>query len=59
MISVAVIAKVRYSYSVLERGTVRCLQDDKEIRLGPRKTQNPLVDYVSSRQSAQSVLENA
>jgi len=54
MSSATVVARVRYSDSVLERVTVRCLREDQEMRLGPRKTQKAPVDFLSSGQPAQS-----
>jgi hypothetical protein len=57
MSSVAVMARVQYSYSVLEWAIVRCLREDQEIRLGPRKTQKPLVNFLSLGQLAQSASE--
>jgi 3-polyprenyl-4-hydroxybenzoate decarboxylase len=53
MSSMAAVAKVRYSDSVLERATVRCLQEDQEIIFGPRKTQKPPVDFLSPGQPTQ------
>jgi hypothetical protein len=53
----AVVARVRYSDLVLDQATVRCLREDHEMRLGPRKTQNPPVDFLSSGQPAQSASE--
>ena len=49
----AVWAKHRYSASVDERATVDCFLEDQEIGLGPRKTQNPLVERQSCGEPAQ------
>jgi len=52
-----VVAWVRYSDSLLEHITVRCLREDHEMRLGPRKTQKPPIDFLLLRQPAQSASE--
>ena len=52
MSSIVVMARVQYLDSMLEQATVRSLQEDQEISLGPRKTQKPPVDFLSLGQSA-------
>jgi hypothetical protein len=52
MSSMAMVARVRYSDSVLKWATVRCLQEDQEMRFGPRETQKPPVDFLSLGQLA-------
>jgi len=52
--SYAVIARLRYSASVLERATNVCFLDHQEIKLGPKKIQAPKVDQRSSISDAQS-----
>jgi hypothetical protein len=47
MSSASVVARVRYSDSILELVAVHCLRKDQEMRLGPRKTQKPPVDFRS------------
>jgi hypothetical protein len=54
-----VVARVRYSNSVLEWATIHFLREDHEMRLGPRKIQKPTVDFRSSGQPAQSAFEKA
>ena len=54
MISEEVVARARYSASVDERATVGCFLACQEMRLGPRKMQNPVVDHLSVESPAQS-----
>jgi hypothetical protein len=52
-------AKALYSASVLDLEIVACLRALQEIRLVPRKTANPRIECLSSKQSAQSASEKA
>ena len=48
-----------YSASVLDRDTVFCFFAHQDIKLEPKKIANPLVDFLSSEQPAQSASEKA
>ena len=48
-----------YSASAKERATLVCFLDFQETRESPRKTQNPVTDFLESWHEAQSALENA
>jgi hypothetical protein len=47
-------AMALYFASVLDRDTVFCFFAHQDIKLGPKKTTKPPVDFLSSEQSAQS-----
>ena len=55
----AVEAKAQYSTSVEEWETVDYFLEDQEIGLELRKTNIPVVDFLSVGSPAQSVLEKA
>ena len=57
--SAVVLARDRYSASVEDRATVHCFFALLDIRLGPRKTQKPLVDLLSTGQPTQSASDHA
>jgi hypothetical protein len=57
--STVALAIALYFASVLDHENVGCFFADHEIRLGQKKTANPPVDFLSSRQLAQSVSEKA
>ena len=44
----------RYSASILDLGTICCFLANQEIKFGPRKIPNPVVDLLSSGLPAQS-----
>lgn len=46
--SAAVEASARYSASADDRDTIICFLADQEIKDGPRKNQNPVLDLRSS-----------
>jgi hypothetical protein len=54
MISIVASAMALYSALVLERDTIFCF----EMRLGPKNTAKPLIDFRSYVHPAQSMLEN-
>jgi hypothetical protein len=59
MISVVALAIVLYSASVLDLDIVDCFFANNEIRLDPKNTINPQVDFLSSEHPSQSASENA
>lgn len=52
-------ARLLYSTSVLEHATTDCFLDHQEMRFGPKKTQAPEVDRLSSGSEAQSAPQKA
>jgi hypothetical protein len=48
------LAKALYSASVLDLGAVGCFFELQEMRFGPTKIENPLMDRRSSTHHAQS-----
>jgi hypothetical protein len=48
MTSAVALAMALYSASVLERDTIFCFLANQEIRLGPKNTAKPHVDFLSS-----------
>ena len=59
MISHTATAIDLYSDFVEDRDTVCCFLDFHEIKESPRKTQNPITDFLVSRQEAQSASAKA
>ena len=59
VISTAVVARARYSASVLERETVGCFFDAHAMQFDPRKMQNPVVLLLVVGQPAQSASHKA
>lgn len=54
MMSVTTVAKAQNSASVVDHATVFCLVTFQEIRLCPKKTQNPVIEWQSFLSPAQS-----
>lgn len=59
MSSAVASAIARYSDSVLDQATNRCLREHQDIRFEPKKIVYPLVDLQPSGQLAQSASEYA
>ena len=57
--SAAEIANALYSASVEDRDIVFCFLADHEMGLGPRNTNNPVVERLSVGSPAQSASEKA
>jgi hypothetical protein len=54
-----VTTKLQCSASAEDRDTVVCFFEDQEIRLGPKKMVNPVVDLLSLEHSVQSASQYA